>query len=442
MKDKKKKALIVVVCIVGVLASIFTGYFLYHRKYNGVWTTEGYGLCVKIRNGSVKFYEMTDSFYSREEGFDGFLFGDQLISGIGKMKLVMTAEGLEMVDVGAQYTYLLNPTDASIFERKTEVRRGMPVEIFAMFYEMFDENYAFESLYGADITAKYEELKGQVTKDTSDEELFARMKELISDLKDGHVQLEWDGNDYCPTDCEPEWILDDEQLSVISDVIIGKYAKDYYKFADCLIRYGTLSDKTGYIIIHGMGTESLNKTASTRKAMDRMITEFNKKGIESVAIELRFNGGGYDEASLCLAGYFTDKPYIAYKKQARIEGGYAPLQEASVRPADEVFRGDVYILTSEYTISAAETFLRAMLANPDHKITVVGERTAGFYSDAFERSLPGDFYYSLSNERYLWFNDEPLEGEGIEPDIRVPVSVESAREGRDDALDRIITEIG
>lgn len=442
MNSKKKKALIVIACIIALLATIFAGYILFHRKYNGIWTTEGYGLCIKINNGSAKFYEMTDSYYSREEGFDGFITGDQVMSGIGKMKIIKTDSGMEMFDPGAQYTYRLIKNDATIFEQKTEVKRGMQTEVFAMFYEMYNENYAFEALYGADITAKYEELKGNISENTSDEELFSYMKELVSDLKDGHVQLEWNENYYCPADIEPKWILDEDQLSAISDVIINNYTSNYYKFSDCPIRYGKLSDEVGYIIIHGMGTESLNKVTSTQKAMDRITAEFNKEDINSVVIELRFNGGGFDEASLCLAGYFTEKPYVAYKKQALAEGAFAPLQEATVSPADEVFMGDIYVLTSGYTISAAETFLRAMLANADRKITIVGEKTAGFYSDAFERSLPGDFYYSLSNEQYLWYNDEPLEGKGVEPDVIIPVSVESAREGRDDALDWILANIG
>lgn len=439
---KKKKAIVVILSLIVLIVLSSGGYLLIHSRYNGVYFAEGYGLCILMQNGSVKVYEVTDDYYSAEPGFDGLLLIDTLYSGLGKMKLIQTDEGLQMIDVGAQVTYRLIRKDATFLNDRIEVKEGMPVEAYAMFYQMFDENYAFESFYGADFTAKYEALKGSVTKDTTDAELFERMKELLADLRDGHVELAFSDAVFRTAGSKPEWITDKEQLSVLSDVIINKYANNYYIFSDCLIRYGTLSDQTGYIIMHGMGTETLKKTASTKKAMDRIIMEFNESGVDSVAIELRFNGGGYDEASLLLAGYFTEEQYLAYRKQSYYKGEFSTLQDIYVKPGKLFFDGDVYVLSSGYTISAAETFIRAMLANPNERVTVVGEKTAGFYSDALERSLPGGFTYSLSNERYLSHTGEILEGKGIEPDVRIPVCVDAARAGRDDALDYILRKVG
>ena len=79
-----------------------------------------------------------------------------------------------------------------------------------------------------------------------------------------------------------------------------------------------------------------------------------------------------------------------------------------------------------------------MLANPEHRVTIVGERTAGFYSDAIPRSLPDGFSYSLSNEVYYWYNDEMVEGQGIVPDVIIPVSMEAVNEGTENALEWIL----
>ncbi|NLW89880.1 MAG: S41 family peptidase [Clostridiaceae bacterium] len=439
---KKKKAIVVILSLIVLIVLSAGACLLIHSRYNGVYAVEGYGLCILMQNGSVKVYEVTDDYYSAEPGFDGLLLIDMLYSGLGKMKLVQTDEGLQMIDVGAQVTYRLLRKDALFLKDRTEVKEGMPVEAFAMFYQMYDENYAFESLYGADLTAKYEELKSRVNLKTTDAELFERMKELVTDLKDGHVELTFGDEVFCAAEYRPEWITDNEQLSLLSGVIIGRYAKNYTKFDDCLIRYGMLSEDVGLIIIHNMGTESLDKTKSTRAAMDQIVREFNDAGISSVVIELRFNGGGFDEASLLLAGYFTESPYLAYRKQVYCNGVFSEPQDIYVKPGKLFFDGDVYVLTSGYTISAAETFIRAMLANPNGRVTVVGEKTAGFYSDALERSLPGGYTYSLSNERYLSHTGEILEGKGIEPDVRIPVCVDAARAGRDDALDYILKSTG
>ncbi len=102
------------------------------------------------------------------------------------------------------------------------------------------------------------------------------------------------------------------------------------------------------------------------------------------------------------------------------------------------FSGEVIALTSGYTISAAETFLQAMAANPNNKLTIVGEKTAGFYSDALKRSLPSDFSYALSNELYYDHNNILLEGHGIDPQVNIPLSMSSIDEGRDDAYDWLL----
>ncbi|MFW6263534.1 MAG: hypothetical protein ACOC34_05830 [Thermotogota bacterium] len=46
--------------------------------------------------------------------------------------------------------------------------------------------------------------------------------------------------------------------------------------------------------------------------------------------------GGFDAASLCIAGYFTNKKYLAYKKQAFTKSEYAPLQEVYVNPKSKM----------------------------------------------------------------------------------------------------------
>ena len=422
-----------------VVVLIFTGiHVIYHSKYNGIWEMQGYGLAFKISNGLAKTFEVTDSFYCKEYNYNGIILGKSLISGIGKFKLKRTDDVLEFFDAGAQVTYSFTKKESIFFESKIRVKSGMQAEKFGMFYEMFQENYAFQELYGVSLSEVYETLQKSVTKETSDQALFNYMGELVSNLKDGHIAIDWNEESFSPADYIPEWISDVKQVNVLATLIQERYVMNYKKFNNCPIRYGVLSEQIGYIVIHGMGVESLNITGSTKKAMDQIISEFNEKGIKKIAMELRFNNGGFDAASLCIAGYFTNKKYLAYKKQAFTKGEYTPLQEVYVKPQSITYEGEVYILTSGITISAAETFLRGMLANPEHRVTIVGERTAGFYSDAIPRSLPDGFSYSLSNEVYYWYNDEMVEGQGIVPDVIIPVSMEAVNEGTENALEWIL----
>lgn len=422
---------VVVLLLIGI-------HVIYHSRYNGIWEMRGYGLTFKINHGLAKSFEVTDSYYCKENNYNGIIIGKTLISGIGKFKVKRTDDVLELFDAGAQVTYSFTKRESAFFESKVEVKSSMQAEKFGMFYEMFQENYAFQDLYGVNLPEIYDTMQKSVTKETSDQVLFNYMGELVSNLKDGHIAIDWNEESFSPADYIPEWISNAKQLNLLTTLIQNHYVMDYKKFDKCPIRYGLLSEQVGYIVIHGMGVESLNITGSTKKAMDQIINEFNEKGIKKLAMELRFNNGGFDAASLCIAGYFTNKKYLAYKKQAFTKGEYTPLQEVYVNPQSITYDGEVYILTSGFTISAAETFVRGMLANPEHKVTIVGERTAGFYSDAIPRSLPDGFSYSLSNEVYYWYNDEPLEGQGVFPDVMIPVSMEAANEGTENALKWIL----
>lgn len=231
-------------------------------------------------------------------------------------------------------------------------------------------------------------------------------------------------------------MLSTEYYIAAGKVITGNYIKNYYKFEDSFIRYGSLREDIGYVLIHALGMEELNKSASTHKAMDQIIEEFKDK--ETLVIDLRFCNGGFDEASLLISSYFTQKSYLAYKKQVYYKGKYAELQDIYVKPGKLYFDGKVVILTSGYTVSAAETLIRAMIADPDHRITIVGEETAGFYSDGIPKILPSGFYFAMSSERYLWYDDTLLEGKGVVPQVEIPIDQSQAHLGQDQALNWVL----
>src|SRR4051794_10257615 len=95
-----------------------------------------------------------------------------------------------------------------------------------------------------------------------------------------------------------------------------------------------------------------------------------------VTLDLRFNAGGYDAASMAIASRFTDVERVAFTKKARAGAGFTPSREYRFAPAGaRRFTRPVYLLTSSLTASAAEIFTMSMSALPH--VTVVGERTDG-----------------------------------------------------------------
>lgn len=402
-------------------------------RFNGIWKTEAYGLCLDADQGMVKAYAVTENSYTRMSNYDGLIINGIFYSGMGKFKLDKNEKTLKLIDNGTGYVYFTDRQAKDYFNKLHKVIKGDQVGKFRMYYETLKENYAFADLYGVDFDNEYNKYVSLVDKGTTDELLYEYMCKMVEKLDDGHVEVSWGDKEYTPSDYEPLWFKDHAQELV--DVIKENYV-EINRFKDCYIRYGTLREDTGYITIQAIGMAELNKSATTKRAMEKICKEFADK--KTVVIDMRFCSGGYDEAALLIAGYFTRHEYLAYSKQAYENGTFKSLQEASVKPSGLNFNGDVIIITSGYTISAGEGLIRDMLANPEQKIAVIGETTAGYYSDAIPKTLPDGFSYSMSTERYYWYDGTMLEGKGIVPDVAIPFDLEAVKQGKDPALDWIL----
>ncbi|MDP6036184.1 MAG: protease, partial [Verrucomicrobiota bacterium] len=60
-------------------------------------------------------------------------------------------------------------------------------------WKTFHERYAFFKLRGVDWQKQYKTYRPKVTKNTTDEELFKVLCEMLKPLKDGHVNLKAKG---------------------------------------------------------------------------------------------------------------------------------------------------------------------------------------------------------------------------------------------------------
>ena len=94
-----------------------------------------------------------------------------------------------------------------------------------------------------------------------------------------------------------------------------------------------------------------------------------------------------------------------------------PITRISFSPAEPVFDGPVYILTSKYTASAAELATDALRVAD--RVTIIGERTAGEMLSQTIFDIPGGFHLSLPIADYYSVVNGRIEGVGIEPDIEV-----------------------
>ena len=97
-----------------------------------------------------------------------------------------------------------------------------------------------------------------------------------------------------------------------------------------------------------------------------------------------------------------------------------PVTRVSFAPAEPVFAGPVYVLTSRQTASAAELAVDALRGA--NRVTIIGERTAGEMLSQTIFDIPGGFHLSLPIADYYSAANGRIEGVGIEPDIEIEAS--------------------
>jgi C-terminal processing protease CtpA/Prc len=170
--------------------------------------------------------------------------------------------------------------------------------------------------------------------------------------------------------------------------------------------------------------------------MDQVMTDLG--GAESIIVDVRLNGGGFDKVGMAIANRFTDKKRLAFTKHARHGDEVTPKQQFFIEPCgDYQFTRPVFLLTSARTASAGDIFAMCM-RNLQH-VTLVGQPSTGILSDNLKKHLPNGWSTSISNEFYCSAEGELFEGPGVPVDEETPVfRSEGFRAGYHIAVDRAL----
>ena len=166
--------------------------------------------------------------------------------------------------------------------------------------------------------------------------------------------------------------------NISNDLLKGKGKK----VANGKIEWGDISPDIGYIHLHsltGFASSSLPRKQhldTLNFYMSQIMKSFESK--KAIIVDVSFNFGGYDAAGLTISGYFTDKPTTAYTKYIFQNGCFLKGTEFLVNPSAKYqFTKPVYVLTTDISRSAAESFAMQMKSLPNVKL--VGTNTLGYY---------------------------------------------------------------
>lgn len=419
---------------------------------DGVWGMDGYGTVLVLGGGVLQEYQTTSvscvkGDTSRQTGPGTYLTPD------GTALTVRTAPDRD---------HALLAADSSVGHRHLRRLPALPADCtrpaatdprtaFDIFWQTFEENYPFFAAKGIDWHALRDRYRPLVHEDTTKDQLFGILSQMVRPLYDAHVGV-MNGHRVF-AEVRPGTEMPSEELDAkVKKFIVARDLEGATRrqdFAAGRITYADLPGGLGYLRVSGFGGYAGKNAPYTAeqdrldRALNTVLTTDRTKRLKGLVIDLRVNGGGSDTLGIRIAERLTDTPYTAYAKRARDDADdptrHTRPEPVPVVPADAPrYTGPVAVLTGGSTVSAGETFTQALLDRPGRTVRI-GQPTQGVFSDVMMRYLPDGLVFGLPNEEYLTRTGRTFDGTGIPPRLTEPVfTKEEFAKRRDSAFDRAV----
>lgn len=317
-----------------------------------------------------------------------------------------------------------------------EVEKNTIVNNFDYFWQDYSDHYANFRVKNIDWQTQYDLYRPQLNENSTEEDLYRVLVEMMDLLDDGHVSL-FTGQEALPFfGSGPAFKI--AQAGILDfidiDVIKSYLEQEIASIEDDEIIHGLLPDNTGYIYIGSM----FDNLAFWEEVMDGIMDDL--KDTQAIILDIRNNGGGEDEAGRLIASYFTDSeaPYMKVRyKNGPNPNDFEAVREWSIAPAKGTpYTKPLVMLTDRYCISAGETFGLALKTLPN--MIHVGDTTNAAFSDTIERELPNRWQYRIPVSEVTDQNDVSWEGIGLIPDVVIRNDIADLRNGIDRMLEKAI----
>ncbi|MEZ5958438.1 MAG: S41 family peptidase [Hyphomonadaceae bacterium] len=407
-------------------------------ELNGVWRSNGYGEIVAIADGGFELFNATTDlcipFGEDDSTFLEFMDQFSLTPDGGSLTVRATAE---------PYPYHLERI-AAVPAECASPPPNTPAANFDAFVSFMSAHYAFFELYGVDWDREVAAARAQVRPHMSEADLFALLTSMLRNIKDGHLSLEgeFDGARHVfeANDGRTQIAIEQGEAALTPRAALRAWRLAYWEediartilggagvmAGNDFIQYGIIGGDVGYIALYTVGGYASRQFDDPGgdlivldAAMEDALARFEAAGVRGVILDLSVNLGGYDFISRAVAGRFASAETLAYSKSpADAASPYS--HEAFVPPAEgRRFTGQVYVLTSDVTVSGGETLTLALRGLPN--VTHAGAATRGALSDVLAKTLPNGWVMTMSNEIYRDHDGIVWEGRGIAPEAPLEV---------------------
>lgn len=293
---------------------------------------------------------------------------------------------------------------------------------FEALWQTIDQKYCYFETKNIDWDAIHDEYRNRLNDNMSSEAFFYLMKEMLANLKDGHVNL------VSPFDVASytDWYYDYPR-NFYYDVVEDNYLGKDVKTASGL-KYQILQDNIGYVYYGsfslGLGEGNLNEV------IKRMIT------CNGIIIDVRNNGGGLlTNSDRLTSPFITEELQVGYimHKTGKGHDDFSEPYATYITPYKGVsYFNKVAVLTNRRCYSATNDFVNSMRYIPTVK--TFGDKTGGGAGLPFSSELPNGWSFRFSASPMLDMDMNHLEF-GIEPDQYVSMTEDDRNLGIDPIIE-------
>lgn len=292
---------------------------------------------------------------------------------------------------------------------------------FEALWRIIDEHYCFFSQKGIDWQEVHSRYARQFDNSMTAKQQFEVMTNMLSELKDGHVNL------YTSFNIGRYWSWHEDYPKNYSDSLQRLYLKTDYLIASGL-DYTVLDDNIGYI-----RCETFQNSIGAGNLDDIFI---HLQPCNGLIIDVRNNGGGNLTNAEAFAARFTNKEllvgYIQHKT-GKGHNDFSALQPEYLKPGKGIrWQKPVIVLTNRSVFSAANEFVKYMKCCPN--VIVVGDRTGGGAGMPFSSELPNGWSVRFS-ACPMYDRDKQMTEFGIDPDYKVSLTSEDFSRGKDSIIE-------
>ncbi|WP_321519707.1 S41 family peptidase [uncultured Bacteroides sp.] len=296
---------------------------------------------------------------------------------------------------------------------------------FEELWKIIDEQYCFLDYKKIDWDAIHTKYQKRISADMTNEGLFEVLGDMLTELKDGHVNL------YSANNVARYWKWYEDYPMNFDDSIQKNYLGSDYRIA-AGIKYKILKDNIGYIYYEsfsdGIGSGNLDEILSYMAICDGLI------------IDVRNNGGGTITNASKLAERFTNEKvltgYICHKTGTG-HNDFSEPYPIYLEPSNSIrWQKKVVVLTNRRSFSATNDFVNSMRILP--LVTIMGDKTGGGSGLPFTSELPNGWNVRYSSSPHFAADMSQIEW-GIDPDIKVDITTSDFNKGIDTIIERART---